>query len=89
MNFKFQLQVYDGSQGMTQKSMILNDIATVTFGRNYYRIYFWFMTKSEAVDKMKNADPSKNSTNYNYKTLFIIMVPTIKPEAMTKQQRQQ
>ena len=46
------------------------------------------MTKSEAVDRMKNADPSKNSTNYNYKTLFIIVVPTIKPEAMTKQQRQ-
>ena len=42
---------------MIRKSVItFNDVAIVTFEEND-----WFLTKSEAVDRMKNADLSENS----------------------------
>ena len=46
---------------MTQKSWSFNDVATVTIRENDYWIHFWFMTKSEAMDRMKKADLSKKS----------------------------
>ena len=42
------------------------NIVIVTVGRNYHRIHFWSMTKSEAVKRMKNADLSKKTDNYDY-----------------------
>ena len=55
INFRFQPKVCDGCQ-MTQTSMSFHDVAIFTVGENDYRIYFWSMTKSEAVDRIKNAD---------------------------------
>ena len=47
---------------MIRKSVItFNDVAIDTFEENDCRIHFWFLTKSEAVDRMKNADLSENS----------------------------
>ena len=39
---------------MTQKMMSFDDAAIVTFNINDYPINFCFMTKNEAVNKMKN-----------------------------------
>ena len=47
INFKFQRKVCNGCHDMTHKSMSFDDVAIVTAGRNYYRILFWGMTKSE------------------------------------------
>ena len=60
-HFRFQPKVYNGCHDMIQKSMSFNDIAIVTAKRNYYTINFCFMTKNEAVDRMKNADLSGKS----------------------------
>lgn len=43
---------------MTQKFRSFNDVATVTVRENDYQIQFWFMTKSEAVDRIKKPDLS-------------------------------
>ena len=50
--------------------MSFNDVAIVTNGRNNYRIQLWFMTKSEAVNTIKNADLNEKhgqSCYYDYK----------------------
>ena len=39
---------------MTQKSTSLEDFAIVSVGRSDYRILSWFMSKDEAVRRMKN-----------------------------------
>ena len=44
---------------MTQKSMSFNNAVIDTFGRNDRRIHFWAMTKSDTVNRMKNADLSE------------------------------
>ena len=45
----------------------LNNVAVLTIGGNDYRIPFWFMTKSDVVDKMKNADLREKTGQYGYK----------------------
>lgn len=45
------------------KSMRISveDVAIVTIRVEDNKIHFWFMTKNEAVDRMKNADLSEES----------------------------
>ena len=46
---------------MTQKSWRFNDVVIFTFRENDYRIHFWFMAKSKAVDRIKNAVVTEKS----------------------------
>ena len=46
---------------MTQKSLSFNDFAIDTAKGHGCRINFWFMNKSQVVDRMKNADLSEKS----------------------------
>ena len=55
MNFRFQPKVCNGFHDMIQKSMSFNDVATVTIGRNDYRIHFWGINK-KPMNRMKNAN---------------------------------
>lgn len=41
--------------------MIVNDIVIVTIGKNDYRIHFWAMTNSQAVNRLKIPDPDEKS----------------------------
>ena len=49
-------QLPNGCFDMTQTSMSFNDVAINAAGRNDYRTHFLFMTKSETVDRIKNAE---------------------------------
>ena len=72
INFRFQPKVCNGCHDMTQKSTNLNDFATVTVKGSDYKVNFWFMAKSEAVDRMKNAYLSKkNRTNTKIKKYLL------------------
>ena len=44
---------------MTYKPVSLNNFAIATIGKNYCKIHFWFITKSEAVNIIKNVDLSE------------------------------
>lgn len=48
---------------ISNKSMRISveDVAIVTIRVEDNKIHFWFMTKNEAVDRMKNADLSEES----------------------------
>ena len=59
---KFQQKVWDDCHDMTQKSTSFNDFVIVTVKGNDYRTKFWFRTKSEVADRLKNADLSEKST---------------------------
>ena len=52
---------------------------------NDYRTNFWFLTRNESVDRMKNADLSgKKKTFFIRKLLFIIVVPNNKSETVAE-----
>ena len=55
-------------------------------GRNDHRIRYWFMTKSEAVNKMKKSDLSEKSGQLLKKYVIVVMEINAL-EAMTQQQR--
>ena len=42
-----------------QKTMNFNDVAIVSIKRNDYRIHFWYMSKDDAINIMKNSDLKK------------------------------
>ena len=39
-----------------QKAISLNDVATFYVKGSAYRIYFWYMTKDDAISIMNNAN---------------------------------
>ena len=40
---------------LIQKAMNFNDIAIVSVKRSDYRIHFWYMSKDDAINRMKNS----------------------------------
>ena len=44
-----------------QKAMNFNDVTIVSVKENYYRIYFWHMSKDNAINIMKNSDLNEKS----------------------------
>ena len=62
-NFKFQLEVFNGSHDLMQKAINYNDVVIVTVKRNNYRIHFLYMSKDKSINLLKNANlTEKNRT---------------------------
>ena len=53
INFRYQPIVCNDCYDLLQKYMRFKDMAVVTVRNNDYRIHFWYMTKIEAVNRMK------------------------------------
>ena len=69
-NLRFQAKLCDGCYHITQNSMTFGDAAIVTVKGCGYKINFWFMTKNEAVYRVKNADLSEKSGTMIIKKLI-------------------
>ena len=52
-----------------QKAMNFNDVAIVSVKGSDYRIHFWYMSRNDAIDIMKNYNLIKKVELYNF---FII-----------------
>ena len=61
INFKFQSNVCDGCHKMTKRFISFGGIAFVIMKKHDCRINFWFMTKSEDINRMKNASLNEKS----------------------------
>ena len=44
-----------------QKAMNFNNVAIVSVKRNYCRINFWYLSKDETINIMKNSDLKEKS----------------------------
>ena len=64
INFRFQPEVCDGYYYLMKKTMILNDVATVSVKGNDNRIHFWYISKDEGIHLFKNDDLSKKWDPY-------------------------
>ena len=60
-NFKFQLEVFNGSHDLMQKAINYNDVVIVTVKRNNYRIHFLYMSKDKSINLLKNANLTEKS----------------------------
>ena len=60
MNFRFQPKLFDGCHDLTLKAMSF-DVAIVSVKGNDYRIQFWYMSKDEAINILRNPDLTEKS----------------------------
>ena len=44
-----------------QKAINLNDVALVSIKGSSYRIHFWYMSKDDAINIIKNSDLNEKS----------------------------
>ena len=54
-NFNYEPYICNGCHGLMQKAMNLNDVAIVSIKGSDDRIYFWYMTKNEAINLLNNS----------------------------------
>ena len=76
----------DGCPDMTRVSTSFDDVVIVTIGENDYKINFWFLSQSEAVNRMENSDLNEKIGNYHDKKIYIIAMSNDTSEATTEQQ---
>ena len=60
IDFRFQSKACNGCQTLMQKAKSFN-VATVSVKGNDHRIHFWYMTRYEAINIMKNSDFKEKS----------------------------
>ena len=65
---KYEPYLCSGCHDLMQKAMIFNDVAIVSIKRNDYRIHFWYMSKNDATNIMKNSN--LQGYFYNFFTLY-------------------
>ena len=53
-NFNYEPYLSNGCHDLMQKAMNFNDFAIVSIKGNDYRIHFWYMSKDDAINTMKN-----------------------------------
>ena len=55
-NFDYEPYLCNGFHDFMQNAMNFNNVANVSIKGNDYRIYFWYMSKDDAIYIMKNSD---------------------------------
>ena len=54
--FKYEPYLRNGCHGLIQKAISFNDVAIVYVKGSPYRIYFWYMSKDDAISMMNNSN---------------------------------
>ena len=57
--FKDELYLCNGCHGLMQKAMNFNDVAIVSTKGSHYRTHFWYMSKNDAINLIKNYNLNK------------------------------
>ena len=55
-SFKYEPHLSNGCHDLMQKAMNFNDVAIVSIKCSDYRIHFWYISKDDAINIMKNSD---------------------------------
>ena len=61
-NFNYESYLCNGCHDLMQKAMNFNDVAIVSIKGNDYRIHFWYISKDNAINIMKNSNLKKSGS---------------------------
>ena len=53
-NFKYEPYLCTGCHDLMQKALNFNNVAIVSIKGSHYRIHFWYMSKDDAINTIKN-----------------------------------
>ena len=59
-NFTYEHYLCNGCHDLMQKAMNFNNVAIVSIKGNDYRIHFWYMSKNDTINIMKNSNLKKS-----------------------------
>ena len=59
--FKYEPYLCNGCHDLMQKAINFNDVAIASIKGSDYRIHFWYMSKDDAIDIMKNPNLNEKS----------------------------
>ena len=54
-HFKYEPYLCYGCHNLMGKAINFNDVAIVSIKGSDYRIYFWYMSKSDAINRLNNS----------------------------------
>ena len=54
-NFNYEPYLCNGCHDLMQKAMNFNDVAIFSIKGSDYRIHFWYMSKSDAINLLNNS----------------------------------
>ena len=55
-SFKYEPYLCNGFHDLIQKARNFNDVTVVSVKERDYRIHFWYMTKNDVINMMRNFD---------------------------------
>ena len=61
INFRCQSKVWIGLHNLIQKATSFNDLGMSCVKRSNFAIHFWYITKDEAMNLLRNADFTEKS----------------------------
>ena len=53
-NFKYEPYICNGCHDLIQKTINFNDVAIVSIKESDYRIHFWYISKNDAINLLRN-----------------------------------
>ena len=75
-DFKYEPYLCNVCHGLIKKAINFNDDAYVSIKENDYRIHFWYMSKDDAINVMKNVNLNEKVDHYIFFSLYIKMSET-------------
>ena len=63
-NFKYESYLCNGCHDLMQKAFNFNDVAIVSVKGGLYRIHFWYKSKYDAINVMKNSMKKVDHCNF-------------------------
>ena len=64
--FKYEPYLCNGCHHLMQKAVNFNNVAIFSVKESDYRIHFWYMSKNDAINIMKNSDFKRNRIIINF-----------------------
>ena len=61
IDFKCEPYLCNGCHGLMQKTMNFSDVAIVSVKGSDYRIHFWYMSKNDTINIIKNSNLNEKS----------------------------
>ena len=68
-----ELYLCNGCHNLMQKAAKFNDVAIVSVKGSYYRSHFWYISKNDAINIMKNSNLGEKNRYKIYK-IFLLYV---------------
>ena len=72
MNFRFQPKQYNYFYDLMKKSIKFDHVAV--FKRNEYRIHFWYISKDEDINLLRNAELTEKIWKIEKYTFFLVII---------------